>query len=152
MHNPETHYIPILAKKFKYNKKIYIYGNNFKTKDKTCIRDYVHIRDIVKAFYLGIKYLKTKKKSHIINLGSKNGYSNNQIFNKFKKFYKYKFDKPFYKKRRIGDTDKLVCDNKKAYKILKWKNTRSNISTIIKDEIRWLDYMESKKIYRKTIY
>lgn len=152
MHNPETHYIPILAKKFKENKKIYIYGNNFKTKDKTCIRDYVHIRDIVKAFYLGIKYLKTKKKSHTINLGSKNGYSNNEIFNKFKKFYKYKFNKPFYKKRRYGDTDKLVCDNKKAYKILKWKNTRSNISTIIKDEIRWLNYMESKKIYRKTIY
>lgn len=60
MHKPETHLIPILAKKFKENKKIYIYGNNYKTKDKTCIRDYIHISDVVKAFELGIKYLQKK--------------------------------------------------------------------------------------------
>jgi UDP-glucose 4-epimerase len=152
MHNPETHFIPILAKKFKENKKIYIYGNNFKTKDKTCVRDYIHIADIVKAFDLGIKYLKNNKKSHIINLGSNNEYSNLEIFDKFKNFYDYKYDSAYFRKKRHGDTDKLICNNKKAYKIIKWKNRHSNISKIIKDEIRWLDYMENKKIYRKTIY
>ena len=152
MHNPETHLIPILAKKFKDNKKIYIYGNNFKTKDKTCIRDYIHIADIMMAFDRGIKYLRKNKKSHIINLGSKNGFSTLEIFKKFNNFFNCKFNIPFFKKRRKGDTDKLICDNKKAFKILKWKPIYSNISKIINDEIKWINYIEKKRIYRKSIY
>lgn len=152
MHNPETHYIPILAKKFKQNKKIYIYGNNFKTKDKTCIRDYIHIGDILRAFLLGINYLKKNKKSEIINLGSGRGYSNLEIFNKFRYFTNNKSKKPYFKKKRRGDVNKLVCDSNKAYKILKWKSMYSNLSKIIKDEIKWLRFVEKNKIYRKTIY
>ena len=152
LHDPETHLVPILAKKFKENKKIYIYGKNFNTKDKTCIRDYIHIADIMKAFDLGIKYLKKNKKSHIINLGSKNGFSTLEIFKKFNNFFNNKLNIPFFKNRRKGDTDKLICDNKKAFKILKWKPIHSNISKIIDDEIKWINYIEKKKIYRKTIY
>jgi len=152
MHKPETHLIPILAKKFKENKQIHIYGNNYKTKDKTCIRDYIHISDIVKAFEFGIKYLKKNNKSQIINLGTKNGFSTLEIFKKFKSFFNYKFNHPFFKKRRQGDSDKLLCDNTKAYKILKWKPKHSHILKIINDETKWLNYIEKKKIYRKTIY
>jgi UDP-glucose 4-epimerase len=152
IHNPETHLIPILAKKFKENKKIYIYGNNFKTKDKTCIRDYIHVADIVRAFQLGIEYLKKNNKSQIINLGSEKGLSTLEIFKKFLNFYNYKFNNPFYKKRRKGDVDKLLCDNKKAYKILKWKIKCSNIFKIINDEKKWINYIERKGILRKTIY
>jgi UDP-glucose 4-epimerase len=152
MHKPETHLIPILAKKFKENKEIYIYGNNYKTKDKTCIRDYIHISDIVEAFELGIKYLKKKNRSQIINLGTKNGYSTLEIFKKFKSFFNYKFSHPLFKKRRQGDSGKLLCSNKKAYKILRWKPKYSHILKIINDEIKWLNYIEKKNIYRKTIY
>jgi UDP-glucose 4-epimerase len=151
-HNPETHLIPILAKKFKENEKIYIYGNNFKTKDRTCIRDYIHIADIVRAFKLGIEYLKEKEKSQIINLGSKNGFSTLEIYKKFLKFYNYKFNNPFFKKKRKGDTDKLICNNKKAYKILKWKTKYSSIFKIINDEKKWINYLEKKGFYRNTIY
>jgi UDP-glucose 4-epimerase len=129
-----------------------IYGDDYPTEDGTCIRDYIHIADIIEAFKLGIKYLKQNKTSQIINLGTENGFSTLQIFKKFQKFYKYKFKKPFFKKRRKGDTDNLICDNKKAYKILKWKPKRSYISKIINDEKKWLNYIENKGIYRKTIY
>ena len=152
IHNPETHLVPILADKFKKNKKVFIYGNNFKTSDKTCIRDYIHIEDIVKAFDKGIKYLIKNNQSEIINLGSKQGFSNLSIFRSFQKFYKYKFKEPFFKDRRKGDVDKLVCDNKKSYKILGWKPKYSIISKIIRDEKNWLNYITNKKIYRKTIY
>ena len=152
IHNPETHLIPILAYKFKKNKKIFIYGDNFKTKDKTCIRDYIHINDILTAFEKGMSYLELKKKSQIINLGTKKGFSTLSIFNMFRKFYNYKFKKPFYKNRRKGDVDKLICDNKKSFRILGWKPKNSQISKIIKDEKKWLNYMTRKKIIRKTIY
>ncbi len=152
IHNPETHLIPILAEKFQKNKKFYIYGDNFKTKDKTCIRDYIHIADIVDAFNKGIEYLKNKGKSEIINLGSNKGFSTLSIFREFQKFYKYSFSNPIYKKRRRGDVDKLICENKKSYKIIKWKPKNSIISKIISDEKKWLKYLNNKKIYRKTIY
>jgi UDP-glucose 4-epimerase len=152
MHKPETHLIPILAKKFKDNKKIYIYGRNYNTKDKTCIRDYIHIIDIMKAFDLGIKYLIKNKKSHIINLGAKRGFSNLEIFKKFKDYFNYSWMNPFFKKKRIGDTGKLICENKLAYKILNWKPSNSHLSKIINDEIKWLYYLEKRKINRKTIY
>jgi UDP-glucose 4-epimerase len=152
MHKPETHLIPILAKKFKDNNRVYIYGRNFKTQDKTCIRDYIHIADIMKAFDLGIKYLLKNKKSHIINLGSKKGFSNLEIFEKFKKYFNYKWNVPLFKKRRKGDIDKLICNNKAAHNIINWKPTYSYLSKIIDDEKRWINYMEKKNFFRKTIY
>ena len=144
--------IPILAEKFKKNRKVYIYGNNFKTLDKTCIRDYIHIADIVEAFEKGIKYIKKNKKSEIINLGTKKGFSTLSIFRTFQKFYDYKFENPLFKDRRKGDVDKLICDNKKSYKTLKWKPKFSTLSNIIRDEKNWLSYITNKKISRKTIY
>tara|TARA_Y200000002_G_C22679667_1_gene663482 strand:- start:481 stop:1467 length:987 start_codon:yes stop_codon:yes gene_type:complete len=152
IHNPETHLIPILAEKFEKNRKVYIYGNNFKTLDKTCIRDYIHIADIVEAFEKGIKYIKKNKKSEIINLGTKKGFSTLSIFRTFQKFYDYKFENPLFKDRRKGDVDKLICDNKKSYKTLKWKPKFSTLSNIIRDEKNWLSYITNKKISRKTIY
>jgi len=152
IHNPETHLIPILSKKFRENKKVYIYGNNFKTRDKTCIRDYVHVADIMNAFTRGIEYLSKNKKSNIINLGTKRGLSNLEIFNAYIKVYNYKFKIPFFKKRRSGDVDRLVCDNKKSYKILKWTSHNSNISKIIHDEKKWMNFLIKKKIFRKTVY
>ena len=152
MHNPETHLIPILSSKFRENKKVFIYGNDFKTKDKTCIRDYIHIEDIVKAFGLGIQYFSKNKKSEIINLGTKKGFSTLSIFKTFQNFYNYKYKKPFFKRRRKGDVDQLICDNKKSYQILKWTPRSSVISKIIDDEKKWVNFFTKKKLIRKTVY
>lgn len=151
-HNPETHLIPIMTSKFKKQKKIYIYGRNFNTPDKTCIRDYIHIKDIVEGFKKGINYLQLNKKSEIINLGTRNGVSTMDIFKNFKKFLPYKYSNPFFKERRLGDVDSLVCDNKNSFKILKWKPKNSKILRIIKDEIKWYSYFNKKGLIRKTIY
>ena len=62
-HNPETHLIPTIVYKAMFNKKIYIYGNDFNTPDGTCIRDYIHIKDICSAIEKSIIYI-----SKIINL------------------------------------------------------------------------------------
>ena len=152
IHNPETHLIPILAEKFKKNKKVYIYGNNFKTEDKTCIRDYIHIADIVDAFKRGISYLNNKGKSEIINLGSNEGFSTLSIFREFQKFYNYNFINPIFKNRRKGDVDSLICKNIKSYKLIGWKPKNSFISKIINDEKKWLKYLNNKSFHRKTIY
>ena len=62
-HNPETHLIPTIVYKAIHNKRIYIYGNNFTTPDGTCIRDYIHIKDICNAIEKSINYLSNNNRS-----------------------------------------------------------------------------------------
>ena len=60
-HNPETHLIPTVVYKNLSNQIIYIYGDDYKTKDGSCVRDYIHIKDICNAIKKSIDYLITKK-------------------------------------------------------------------------------------------
>ena len=60
-HKPETHLIPKILNSIKRKqKKVYIYGNSYKTIDGTCVRDYIHVNDIVRAHYYGLKNLDKK--------------------------------------------------------------------------------------------
>jgi UDP-glucose 4-epimerase len=148
LHSPESHLIPLSVHKILANKIIKIYGNNFKTRDGTCIRDYIHIYDLCIAFEKAIKKMLRKKISKkIINLGSGRGYTNLEIVNKIisitKKNCKIKFTK-----KRVGDAAKLVCSFNKAKLLLKWKPQNSKLNKIIQDEIIW----QKKNLNRKFIY
>ena len=149
-HNPETHLIPLVVQKYIEKKELMIYGNNFKTNDGSCIRDYIHILDLCDAFFKALKYLDDNNKrsvKKIINLGSNKGISVFQIVNFFKKKIRF-----IVAKKRKGDNNILICNNKMAFKILKWKPINSNISKIINDEIRWYKLLKKKGIIRKTKY
>lgn len=151
-HIPETHFIPIVIQKILDKKNIIIYGRNYKTKDGSAIRDYVHVKDILRAILLSINYLKSKVgTSQIINIGSKKGFSNIEIIKSLEKFFKKKV-KFVFTQRRYGDLDKLVCDNRRAKKILNWKPNNSKLKLIIKDEFNWQNYLRHKKILKQSIY
>ena len=102
LHKPETHLVPTVTYKGLKNKTVYIYGKNFNTPDGTCIRDYVHIKDICIAIKKSIIFLFKNKKSLLLNIGNSNGISNNDIVNfvekKIKRKIKVKYEKK--KKRR----------------------------------------------------
>jgi UDP-glucose 4-epimerase len=126
--------------------KLNIYGNNYNTKDGTCVRDYIHVTDLADIHIKGIKYLKVNKKSFILNCGYGKGYSVLQIANKFKKIKKN--TQINFMKRRSGDIAQVFSDTKKFKKLLKWKPRYNDINKIIKSAINW----EVKlKIYRKKI-
>jgi UDP-glucose 4-epimerase len=149
LHEPETHLIPLAVNKILANENIKIYGNNFQTRDGTCIRDYIHIQDLCIAFEKTIKKMLNKEISKkIINLGSGKGHTTLEIVNKIitiTKKYKYKI---IFAERRFGDVAKLMCSYKKANKLLKWKPHNSNLTKIIQDEIGW----QKKNLKRKLIY
>ncbi|MDA8706565.1 NAD-dependent epimerase/dehydratase family protein, partial [Candidatus Pelagibacter bacterium] len=133
-HNPETHLIPTAVYKNILKKKIYVYGNNYNTKDGTCIRDYIHIKDICDSINKSIKYLHAKNNQfEIINIGSNYTYTIHEILQKIEKITKIK-NKIDIVKRRTGDADKLTCSIKKAKNLIKWKPINSNIEKILKDE------------------
>ena len=146
-HNPVTHLIPTIVYKSIYNMKVYIYGNNFSTPDGTCIRDYIHIKDVCDAIEKSIIYLVKNNYSQIFNIGNKRGISNKEILNYIKKFINSKINIQYVNKR-AGDVSKLVCSYNKIKNILNWRPKNSSLSKIINDEIKWISKMKKKQISR----
>ena len=119
----------------KLRPRVDIFGNNYNTKDGTCIRDYIHVSDLADIHILALKKISSSKKSLILNCGYGRGYSVKEIVEIFKKIKKGVIVK--YKKRRIGDVAQIYSDNSKLKRILKWKPKFDNIQTILKSAIRW---------------
>lgn len=135
-HNPETHLIPNILKSVINNKCCYIFGDDYKTKDGTCIRDYIHVTDLAKAHILALKYLNKNNISDIFNLGNQKGISILEILNKVKKITGVNFKIKIIEKRP-GDPAKLIASSKKAKKILKWEPKYSDLDTIIRTAWNW---------------
>ncbi len=150
VHDPETHFIPILVNKALNSKVIKIYGNNYKTPDKTCVRDYIHINDLCSAIIKSIKN-KTDNRFNIINLGSGVGYSILQLIKTLEIILRKKI-KYTFTKNRFGDKSKLVCSIKKAKEILLWQPRQSNLKKIFNDEIKWQDYLKKINIKKNNVY
>ena len=148
LHNPETHLIPTIVYKAIYNKRIYIYGNDFPTPDGTCIRDYIHIKDICSAIEKSIRFLLNKKKSKIFNIGNYKGLSNQEIANYINKNVKKKINLK-YANRRKGDISRLICNSNKAKKLLSWTAKNSNLRQIIHDEINWIKKLNRLDLERR---
>tara|TARA_B110001452_G_C15223098_1_gene423968 strand:- start:1052 stop:2038 length:987 start_codon:yes stop_codon:yes gene_type:complete len=117
-----------------------IYGKNYKTKDGTCIRDYMHISDLVDIHVKVLKYLQTNTKSLVLNCGYGKGYSVLDIVNIFKTINKNL--KINFKPRRIGDVAQIYADIKKIQKILKWKPKYNSISKILLSAFKWEKFLK----------
>ena len=120
---------------FKKNPKINIHGSNYKTKDGTCIRDYIHVSDIADIHYQCIKYLNKYSKSNIFNCGYGKGYSVLEIANILKRMKK-KTQINFMKKRP-GDVGQVKANINKFKKIFKWKPKFNSINKILNSSIKW---------------
>ena len=130
------HLIKNLAiQSLKKKPKIKIFGKNYKTKDGTCVRDYIHVYDLADMHTKGISYLKKKQKSFTLNCGYGKGYSVKQIVDIYKKIKKNTEIK--YQERRPGDVAQVYANIKKFNKILKWKPKYNNIKLIIQSAIKW---------------
>ena len=130
------HLIKNLAiESLKKKPKIKIFGNDYSTKDGTCIRDYVHVSDLANIHIKGLKYLKDNQKSFVLNCGYGKGYSVKQIVDIFKKIKKGVDVQ--YQKRRPGDIAQVYANTKKFKKILKWRPKYNNIKLIIQSAIKW---------------
>ena len=122
--------------------KVKIFGNDYKTRDGTCVRDYIHVSDLADIHIRGLNYLNNKKKSFIFNYGYGKGYSVKQIVDIFKKI-KVNVDIQ-YQKRRAGDIAQVYANTKKFKKILKWRPRYNDLKLIIKSAIDWEKTISSR--------
>ena len=135
-HQPETHLIPLILDAVNKKDSLTIYGTDYDTPDGTCIRDYVHVCDLIDAHVLGLEWLQNKKESSIYNLGSGKGFS---VFEVIKNVELVTNKKVIIKegKRRPGDCAKLVSGSLKAINELGSKPKRSNLRSMIADAWNW---------------
>ena len=136
-HCPETHLIPLMLDAIDGKREaLTIFGTDYDTPDGTCIRDYVHVCDLVDAHVLGLKWLEDDKGSRVFNLGTGSGFSVREVIDHSRAVTNR--DVPYEEgPRRPGDCTKLVSGSTRAGKELGWTPKRSTLDIMIADAWRW---------------
>ncbi len=136
-HDPETHLIPLVMKAALGKiRELKIYGDDYDTPDGTCVRDYVHIKDLAQAHILALDKLVKGGNSTAYNLGNGTGTSVKEIVETARAASGKKIPAKVVA-RRAGDPPKLIASYEKAKKELSWIPKRSDVKTIIKDAWEW---------------
>ncbi len=136
-HDPETHLIPIVLQvALGKREHITIYGDDYQTDDGTCIRDYIHVEDLIDAHIKAVEYLADGGESQVFNLGSSQGFSVKEIIEAARRVTNHPIPAKIGA-RRAGDPSTLIASSDKATQILNWQPTRTNIDRIITDAWRW---------------
>lgn len=139
-HPVESHLIPVIINAGLSGKEMQIFGDDYETRDGTCLRDYIHVVDLAEAHVLGMEHLLKDGESATINLGSQNGFTNKEILSTVDKVLKeenlsdgvkWKFGP-----RRAGDPAAIVASNERAKTILGW-SPKYDLETMIKSAIAW---------------
>lgn len=136
-HDPETHLVPIILQAIDGKRPaLTIHGTDYPTEDGTCIRDYVHVCDLVDAHVLGLQWLRDGKGSRVFNLGTGKGFSVREVIDAAG----IVTNRPVpYSEgpRRAGDATSLVSGSTRAGSELGWSPENSTLETMIRDAWRW---------------
>ncbi|GAA3858095.1 UDP-glucose 4-epimerase GalE [Celeribacter arenosi] len=136
-HQPETHLIPLMLDAIAGKRDaLTIFGTDYETPDGTCIRDYVHVCDLVDAHVLGLKWLEGDKGSRVFNLGTGSGFSVREVVDESRAVTN--MEVPIVEgARRAGDCTKLVSGSERAVTELGWRPERSTLPLMIADAWKW---------------
>ena len=136
-HRPETHLIPLMLDAIDGKRDgLTVYGTDYPTSDGTCVRDYVHVCDLIDAHVLGLNWLQDGKENRVFNLGSGSGFSVREVISNARAVTNRTV--PFHEgPRRAGDAASLVSGSVRAETELGWQPERSDLHTMIADAWRW---------------
>lgn len=142
-HDPETHLIPnILKSTFNNGKTFQMFGDDYDTKDGTCVRDYINVEDLAQAHLLALKYLDEGGATNYFNLGTNDGNTVKEVFAACEKVTQK--DIPVeMRPRRAGDPASLVADNNKAKENLNW-NPKHTLEESIQSAYSWEEKLQNK--------
>ncbi|WP_170008447.1 UDP-glucose 4-epimerase GalE [Bacillus fonticola] len=148
-HRPETHLVPIILKTaLQQRSNITIFGDDYDTVDGTCIRDYVHVEDLINAHLLALHYLREGGKSDVFNLGSNQGFSVKEMIDTARVVTGKEIPSEIGE-RRAGDPSILIASSDKAKQVLGWNPTRTSVTKIMEDAWNW--HSSHPKGYREEV-
>ncbi len=134
-HRPETHLIPlILRAALRPGQRFQIFGDDYPTRDGTCVRDYIHVHDLARAHLLAMEALDDR--SVVYNLGSQQGYTNKEVFAAAERVTGKRICVEIAE-RRAGDPPELVASSERIRKDLGWRPEK-NLEQMIQDAWEWL--------------
>lgn len=134
-HEPETHIVPLAIHAALTGEPLHLYGNDYSTKDGTCIRDYLHVNDIATAHCLALEYSSSSSK-HIFNLGNDKPFSVLEIVKLVEEVTKKKINLSL-KERRSGDAEALFSSSNNARNYLNWSPHFKNLKESINHAVNW---------------
>jgi UDP-glucose 4-epimerase len=134
--NKPNNIIPVICDSIENRSLMKVFGDDYSTKDGTCIRDYVHVSDIANAHVLAYEYsLSTRKNYDVFNLGYGDGVSVLEILKTFQNENQVEIDYQIVD-RREGDIVEIYSDSSKAYEVLGWQPTRT-IKDMVTSAWKW---------------
>lgn len=136
-HRPESHLIPLILQVAQGKRdKLSLFGTDYPTKDGTCVRDYIHVEDLIDAHMLALDYLRAGNPSTAFNLGNGQGFSNREIIEAARRVTGHPI--PVSEEdRRPGDPATLIASSQKAMDVLGWKPKYTNVEDIIATAWKW---------------
>lgn len=136
-HAPETHLIPLILQVPNGKRDaIMIFGNDYDTKDGTCVRDYIHVTDLANAHILAVEYLRKGNESNIFNLGNGVGFTVNEVIECARKVTGHEIP-AILSERRAGDPATLIASSEKAKEVLGWNPAYDDLEEIIASAWKW---------------
>ena len=135
-HDPETHLIPNILKAILEHRPFKLFGNDYDTPDGTCVRDYIHVLDLVEAHIRALRKLENAPGGYYFNVGTGKGHSNKEIIDVVKKVVGHDFDVEV-SPRRPGDANELVADASRITTELDFVPKYSDIQTIVESAWKW---------------
>ncbi len=136
-HNPESHLIPLILQVPNGQRDfISIFGDDYDTKDGTCIRDYIHVTDLAQAHILAMNYLMDGGESNIFNLGNGIGFTVKEVIDTARKVTGHPIPAKITP-RRAGDPAQLIASSEKAKNVLGWHPEHADLEEIIATAWNW---------------
>ena len=136
-HNPESHLIPLILQVPNGQREfISIFGDDYDTKDGTCIRDYIHVTDLAQAHILAMDYLMRGGESDIFNLGNGVGFTVKEVIDTARTVTVHPIPAKVTP-RRAGDPAQLIASSEKARSVLGWNPQHADIKEIIETAWNW---------------
>ncbi len=116
--------------------KIAVYGTNYATHDGSCVRDFIHVTDLVLAHLRAINFMRNSQAKFILNLGYGHGYSVLQVLDALHTLTSVPFDVEF-QARRPGDVPYVVANSNRAVEKLDWQPKLDDLNAILKSALNW---------------
>jgi len=136
-HTPETHLIPLMLDAIEGKRPaLTVFGTDYPTPDGTCIRDYVHVMDLVQAHVLGLRHLLAGNGNGVFCLGTGSGFSVHDVI-EASRTVTNRAVPVVMGERRAGDAVALVSGSARARRVLGWQPQHSTLSEMIRDAWRW---------------
>ena len=136
-HSPETHLIPLILQVPNGQRdSIAVFGDDYPTRDGTCVRDYIHVTDLAQAHILALDYLLRGGENEVFNLGNGVGFTVSEVVEAARRVTGHPIPVKI-SPRRAGDPAQLVASSEKARAVLGWRPELDCLDTIISTAWAW---------------